>query len=164
MRRAFAALGLVLVVGVGGCGDEPKRTATTTADDQRLTREEYVRRADAICADYDRRLDDLPDPEDVGEVAELAEEAFPIVQEGIRKLRELRPPQELGPQVEAWLRLNDANARSIHSLEEAAGDGDVRRVQEIASEAAENERRADELAKELGLEECAKSEEPEARR
>ena len=163
MRRAFAALGLIVVLA-GGCGDEPRRTVTEERRAERLTKEEYVRRADAICAEYDRRLDALPDPENVPDVASLAEEAFPIVQEGIRKLRELRPPQELGPQVEAWLRLNDANARNIHGLQEAAERGDARRVQEIASEAADTERRADELAAKIGLDECAREEETPERR
>ena len=156
MRGALALVGLVLALGpAAGCG-EPEREERR---EERLTKEEYVERADAVCAEYDRRLDELPQPDSVADVAELAEQAFPIAQEGIRKLRELRPPAELEPQVEAWLRLNDDNARNIHRLQEAAEDGDTQRVQEIASEAADDERRADELADEIGLGECARREE-----
>ena len=154
MRRAFAALGLVVLLSAG-CGDDDRR-----ADgEERLTREEYVRRADEICAEYDRRLEALDEPKSVRDVARLAEDAFPIAQEGIARLRELRPPAEIAPRVRAWLRLNDANARQIHALQEAAERGDTRRVQEIASDAADNERRADALAKEIGLVECARREE-----
>ena len=144
MRIAVVTLGLVALLA--GCGE---------GGDDRLSREEFVRRADEICADYDKRLDDLPDPQNVRELETLAAQAFPIAQEGIRKLRELRPPEELTGDVTRWLRLNDANARSIHALEEAAGRGATREVQRIASEAADNERRADELAKKIGLEDCA---------
>ena len=159
MRRALTAMALAAALA-GGCADEPQRTV----EEDRLTREAYVREADAICVEYDRRLDALPEPEDVRDVATLAEEAFPIAQEGIAKLRELRPPEELEPQVEAWLRANDQNARNIHRLQEAAERNDARRVQEIASEAADNERRADELAKGIGLGECAEAEESRERR
>jgi hypothetical protein len=155
VRRVWPALALALVLA-GGCG-EPEREERT---DERLTKEEFVEQADAICAEYDRRLDALPDPENVRGIADVANQAFPIAQEGIRKLRELRPPEELEPQVERWLRLNDANARAIHALAEAAENADTQRVQEIASDAAENERRADALAKEIGLVECARREAP----
>jgi hypothetical protein len=152
VRRAFAALGFVVVLA-SGCGEESK----PPDEEERLSRADYIRRADEICAEYDRRLDALAEPKTVRDVGRLAEEAFPIAQDGISKLRELRPPKELSRQVTAWLRLNDANVRHIHRLEEAAEDGDTRRVQQIASEAADNEERADALAKEIGLVECART-------
>jgi hypothetical protein len=145
VRLALAALGVAVALGAG-CADE---------GDRRLTREEFIRRADEICAEYDRRLEELPEPESLEDVAPLARQAFPIAQEGIAKLRALAPPPELARDVRAWLRRNDANARSIHRLEEAAERGNARRVQEIASEAADNERRADALAREIGFDECA---------
>ena len=152
MRAAFAALGLIAVLAAA-CADDSQ----SPDGEERLSRAEYIRRADEICAEYDRRLDALAKPKDVRDVARLAEDAFPIAQEGIAKLRELRPPAELSRQVTAWLRLNDENARSMHRLEEAAASGDTVRVQQVASDAADTERRADELAKKIGLKDCAKS-------
>jgi hypothetical protein len=145
--RQGVAVATALAGLAAGCGDE--------GGDGRLSREEFVRQADAICAEYDRRLDGLPDPKNVDDLKALAAQAFPIAQEGIRKLRALRPPVALARDVTRWLRLNDANARSIHRLEEAAERGATREVQQIASEAADNEERADALAEEIGLRECA---------
>jgi DNA-binding NtrC family response regulator len=140
------AVAVVLAIVLAGCGE---------SGDDRLSREEYIRQADEICAEYDRRLDELPDPTNVRDLETLAQRAFPIAQEGIAKLRTLEPPEELARDVSRWLRLNDANARSIHRLEEAAARGATREVQRIASEAADNERKADELAKKIGLKDCA---------
>lgn len=145
--RQGVAVATTLAGLAAGCGDE--------GGDDRLSREEFVRQADAICAEYDRRLEELPDPANVDDLKALAAQAFPIAQEGIRRLRALRPPEALARDVTRWLRLNDANVRSIHRLEEAAERGATREVQQIASEAADNEERADALAKEIGLRECA---------
>ena len=125
--------------------------------DERLSREEYVKRADAICAAYERRLERLRRPENVAELGRLADEALPIAREGVRKLRALKPPEELRRDVAEWLRRNDRNVLMIEALGDAARAGETTRVREIASDAADNERAADALAKNLGLRACARS-------
>jgi hypothetical protein len=125
--------------------------------DGRLSREEYVRRADAICLEYDGRLAALGDAGSIGEVAELADEALPIAREGVAELRALRPPAELEREVSRWLDRNEESVANIEALAEAARSGDVTRVQVAARTAARNEREADALAKRLGLRDCARA-------
>jgi cysteine sulfinate desulfinase/cysteine desulfurase-like protein len=136
--------------------------ATATAScrngdgDGRLSREEFLRRADAICADYDARLARLGNPASIAELGRLAARALPIAREGVAKLRALEPPEELARDVERWLARNDENVSRIAAIGEAAQADDATRVQEIASAATANERRADALARRLGLRDCAK--------
>lgn len=123
--------------------------------DDRLSRDEYIRRADAICADYDKRLNDLGRAESVEQLAENADRALPIAQEGVGKLRELQPPENLERPVDEWLERNDRNVDLIEALRDAARAGEETRIQELAAEAAENEAAADRLAGRIGLKDCA---------
>ena len=156
MRRALATLGAAVFLaagcssGGGGDGDG--------SGDERLTKEEYVEQADAICTRFEERLDKLGDPRTIAELGDVAEQALPIAREGVAELRALKPPEELRATVRSWLRLNDANVRRIEALGRAARAGDEDRVQEIARAAAAAEGRADALAKKLGLVACAQRE------
>ena len=123
--------------------------------DDRLSREEYVRQADAICADYEERLARLGDPASIAELATVAGRALPIAREGVARLRALRPPEDLARRVEQWLERNERNVDLVRELREAARSRDVTRVQEVASTLADNERAADALAGRIGLDACA---------
>jgi multidrug resistance efflux pump len=123
--------------------------------DGRLSREEYLSQADAVCAEYDKRLNDLGRAESVEQLAENADRALPIAQEGVGKLRELQPPENLERPVDEWLERNDRNVDLIEALRDAARAGEETRIQELAAEAAENEAAADRLAGRIGLKDCA---------
>ena len=140
---------LALVVSACSLGDGD--------GDDRLSREEYVRQADAICADYEERLARLGDPASIADLATVAGRALPIAREGVARLRELRPPEELARRVDQWLERNERNVALVGELREAARSGDVTHVQEVASALADNERAADALAGRIGLEACAEA-------
>jgi hypothetical protein len=154
-RPALALLACLLLLGLGcDTGDGGGREGAT--ERQRLSKAEFVRRADALCAEYERRLARLRQPRDVEALADFVDEALPIVREAIARLRALEPPAELEPEVERWLERNDENVERMEALRDAARAGDETRVQTIASAASENEREADELAREIGLRDCAR--------
>jgi hypothetical protein len=146
MRAGPTMLAVSALLALAGCADD---------GDGRLSKEEYVRAADAICAEYERRLAELRDAETINELARLADQAIPIAREGVRRLRALRPPEELAARVRAWLERNEENVRTIERLRDAARAGDETLVQELASAGADNEAKADQLARELGLRDCA---------
>jgi hypothetical protein len=148
VRAAFAAFAAVAVVAGCSGGD---------GGDGRLSKEEYVERADAICAEYERRLDELPEPASIRELGDVAARALPLARRGVRELKALRPPGEIRADVRRWLEPNDRNLVLLEALRDAARAGKTTRVQEIASEAADNEAAADRLAKRIGLQACAES-------
>ena len=76
MRRLAA--GIAVVVGVAaGCG----------GGRDELSEEEFRERANAVCAEYERKLEALGRPESVDEVATFASRAADLTQQGGRDLR-----------------------------------------------------------------------------
>lgn len=145
MKRAgtLAVLwGIVALAGCGGGGD-------------RLTTEELGTQADAICAKYEKRIEALAEPQSLEGVETLAEEAKPIVEDGVKELDDLQPPEELEDKYDRWIEVNHDSVEAIDELKDAAASGDERRVQQVAEDAARKERQADALAREIGLDECA---------
>jgi len=134
-------------LALAGCGE------SKGAD--RLSKEDYVKRADAVCAAFDHRLEELPEPKTIEQVVTLADQAKPVAEDGLAELRKLRPPTELQEDVDAWLALNQENVDAIDDLREAAAASDEAGAQAVSKRAVENERKADALAKRIGLEECA---------
>lgn len=121
----------------------------------RLTKAEYIEQADAICAEFDSKLDAMDQPTSLDDLAAMATEAKPIAESGVTALRALNPPEELEEQVDAWLALNDKNVEAIDDLREAAESGDETAVQQVAADATDNETKADAAAAEIGLTDCA---------
>ena len=150
MRAAIVLLAAVLLAGCTGGGGEPE---------VRLTADDWMRQADRICAEYEGRLDRLAQADDLEGLARMAAEAEPIAEEGLDALRRLEPPEELEERADEWLARNAENVRAIGELRAAAEAGDETRVQELASAAVDNEAAADRLASELGLEDCAATDE-----
>jgi hypothetical protein len=137
--------GALLTAGCGG-GD---------GDGDRLSRDELIAEADAICAKYQEQLDALATPESLEDIERLAEEGKPIVEEGVNELKALEPPEDLEDEWDELMEHNDASVALIDELSAAATSGDLARVQEIADEAQRQDEETDQLARELGLEECS---------
>ena len=143
----YAVVLAAVTVGVAGCGE--------SNGSDRLSKEDYLKRADAVCTAYDHRLEELPEPKTIEGVVTLADEAKPVAERGLAELRKLRPPADLQEDVDAWLALNQANVDAIDDLREAAAASDEAAARAVSQRAVENERKADALAKRIGLEECA---------
>ena len=143
MRWAPVAL-LVSLLAASGCGG-----------DDRLSRAEYVREADAICEKYEKRLEEVREPQSLAEVPGYVDEARPVVEEGISELRDLEPPEDVQPKVDRWLSKNEQNLARIDDLSEAAEANDEQTVRDALGKLAENEEEADRLARDIGLRACA---------
>jgi hypothetical protein len=89
------------------------------SDRSRLTRGAYLRRANAICEAYGKRLDRVPpplDPASPGAVYESIGLALPLLREQSAKIRRLGPPRALQADVDRFFALTD---RSLGHLERA---------------------------------------------
>ena len=147
MRAILIGLVTSTALAVGaGCGGD---------GDDRLSREELVSEADAICAEYEAELGTLAEPESLADFERLVQDAKPIVENGIESLQALNPPEDLEDEFDEWISRNEENVAAIEDLQEAVADRDEQRIQEIVRQIDENEQEADELAAEIGLEDCA---------
>jgi hypothetical protein len=138
-----AALGVVLAAGCGGGGGE------------RLGRDEYAARADAVCREAVTERRGLPTPTAIADVPAYVERALPILDGARTQLRKLKPPKDLDVRVSDWFDALANERDALQDLGRAASDGDRKRVAELSAAAAENDRRARSLARAMGLVGCS---------
>lgn len=114
----------------------------------------FEEQANEICAEYDERIADVELPTSPEDLAASATEIAELTEQGTAELRELEAPDESQGAWEEWLELSDGAAESARDIAAAAERGEEDRIRELAPAAEENERASDELAGELGLDEC----------
>jgi hypothetical protein len=109
---------LVLTLGLVATGAAAGIAfALKGGDHSRLTSTAYLRRANAICEAYGKRLDRIPpplDPASPGAVYESIGLALPLLHEQSAKVRALAPPRSLTAKVDRFFALTD---RSLVHLE-----------------------------------------------
>ena len=141
----FVALLAVLVGSACGGG----------GDGDRLTREEFTSQANAICRDFDKKIDAIDEPQSIADVVDFADEAIPIFEDGLNRLGELEPPEDLQAKVDEWLGVGDEILEALRDLRDAAEDKNQARVQQILREAQTKDDRSDTLATQIGATDCA---------
>ena len=151
-RRRLAVALAVAAVGPAACGGGD--------GGERLSTAEFVAQADAICRKYEARLDALGQPTNVTELRSFADKALPIARDGRNELDDLRPPEELEDEYDAWLEQGDEAFEIVERLRDAAGEGDQAEIGRIAADAQRTDAEANRLAGELGFEECGETAAP----
>jgi phage-related minor tail protein len=144
--RGVIAISAAAVV-LGGCGGG-------NGGGEEMTADEFRQEADAICAEFEGRLDDLGRPESLDDLQNFVSEAVPIIEEGNAQLQELNPPDELQEQWDRAMKINNEQLETVRDLREAVEDGDQAHVQELIEAGNEANTEADQLAADLGLEDC----------
>jgi hypothetical protein len=134
---------LALAAAVAGCA----------GGGERLSREEFVEQATAICSRAEERVGALAQPESIEEVETYAREARAITEEGVADLRELEPPEELEDGFDSYLEQADEVVALLGELERSAAAGDEaesRRISGRIADAAD----AQAAARAAGIPEC----------
>ena len=148
MRGAIAALAGVLTLLVTACGGD---------GDARLSEEEFQSQGNAICATYQKQLDDLGTPSSLDEIPELVDQALAILDKEVDEIGALNPPEELQSDFDKLLAATDRTKAAADDLSTAAKSGDQAAVQQALDEGNAATKEADDLASNLGLDECANS-------
>jgi hypothetical protein len=146
MRRTAAALAALLALAAG-CGG--------ASGGQRLSKDAYVAKADAICRDADAKRKQLTTPASIAEIPAYVAKALPILDDGLRRLHALRPPSDLEAGVRAWLSTGDETRNLLAELGKAAKQGDSAKVQALGAKGNTLTSDADSLARTIGLTDCA---------
>ncbi|MFL5930385.1 MAG: hypothetical protein ACJ75P_03925 [Gaiellaceae bacterium] len=148
MRR-FALLG-VLVVVVAGC----------MGDDEAVSRDDYVAKADGVCGTYQLRLTRIPRPvtDEPAELALFLERALPIAREQNEKLADLDKPsdEETRNQVDQLLDLLDQEVDFNEAAQKAASSGDRAALTSALQQASVVSSEAGQLAEQIGFVVCAR--------
>ena len=142
-RGAWTLATCVAVLGMAGCGG-----------DERLTEAELREQGNAICARYEKQIDELAVPSSVEQIPAYVDKAAPIVEEEIEALRELDPPDEDQETFDQMIAEAEKTLVAGKSLSDAAEKGDEVAVEEALNEGNVASDKADEHARSLGLTEC----------
>ncbi len=145
MRAAalVAALAALAAAGCGGGGGE------------RLSRDDFVAKADAICAGALADERKLAAPTAISDIPGYVDKALPIVDHTISRLRELRPPAEIQSQVDDWLGKATQARGQLNTLRSAARTGEEATVHTAAATETGLGEQRDAAARQLGLTSCA---------
>jgi hypothetical protein len=151
MRRfaLVAGLALVLALGLAGCGGD---------GDDRLSREEYVEQATALCDDAEDRLRQLGSPQSIEELEAYAGEAQTVAGDTVAELRELTPPESLEDGLDRYIERVEEVIGMLDELEQAAASGDAAEASRLAGEIGDSTE-AEEAAQAAGIPACESEDE-----
>ena len=96
----------------------------------------------------------MPEPESADDVERFADEARPVIEDGLAELRALQPPEELEEQWNEIMDINDDALELLDDLSQAAASADEARIQELSEEASRKDAETDRMAQAIGLENC----------
>ena len=146
MRRAIF-LGLSLTALAAGCGGGSSKP---------LSHDEFVKQANAICAEYNDRIAALGTPQGLSDLVTFAQKGRATAEDDVGKFAKLKPPAKDAAGAAAFVAAGRTVIDNLGKLEAAAKKGSVSAVQQIAAAAQANADRARLIAQRLGLTECAK--------
>jgi len=144
VRCAVLALALLLVVAAG-CG---------SGGEKRLSREEYAKRADAVCRRTNRLTEAPGDISSMPALARFADRTLKPLDRALADLRTLRPPADEQATVDAWLRQLARLRADAVQIRDRARANDAHGVSTVALAATRRNERSKQLATQLGMSVC----------
>lgn len=158
MKRLLVLLAVfgLLAASCGGSDSDAGGGSSSSGD--ALTLAAWIDAADAICKDFDGRIDDLGEPQSADELIEFFEAALPLYQEQREATADLgSPDDEAAEDAERVLELFDESIAMLEDLlEEADGDGEalLALLNERGDDLDAMEEEMDGIAADLGMAEC----------
>jgi hypothetical protein len=150
VRLASLPLAVAVALVAGGCG---------SGDGKRLSKAEFVSRADAICAKYEKRVQSRMADVPAGDQKQLAssiKNVLPLIRKGNDELRSLKPPGSLQSRFDSWMGLADAEVDAAQNLQNALEKNDIQAIQAAFKELQAKDAAQDRIARQdLGLTGCA---------
>jgi hypothetical protein len=116
----------------------------------------YAKRADAICAKYNRQIRALRQPRTIAGISAFTAKAIPIARRGDDELRSLEPPKGDEATAKKWLAANEDVVEAIERLGAAARRDDRAGIRKALREGNRANERAKRLARQLGLRVCSR--------
>lgn len=144
MRRLTLLLLLLVLAAACGGGDESGE----------LSREEYTKRANAICAEVEKTLASLGDFESFQELSKEMVVARDALQKSVDELNALQPPVELRGQHRKYVDLQVETTDIANRISEAAAKNDQVEMQKQAERADKITVDQNETARRLKLDDC----------
>src|SRR4051794_1989242 len=159
MRTALIALTLGLLAGLAGCGD------SGGSGGGRLSQDEFVQQADAICSEAEQKQDAIdvpnlsaqPTEEELAKFADALDEGVQLTRDQIDRLRDLQPPENAEDEWGKTVEELDASMDEVEKASDQARDGDAAGLTSSLNAASAKSDSATKRAKTLGLKVCSQS-------
>lgn len=123
---------------------------------------EYIAAADRLCVRAQERVEELDDDfQNFDDVKRFAANAAKIGDALLTDLGALEVPEDLEEQVDEFSGAFRSGLRLIRQLGKAAEDEDTDRIEELAEEVEDQDKRLEKLAKDIGYKQCGIPDEDE---
>lgn len=136
------------LVGCGGSGDDGQ---------ERLTKAEWIAKADALCKQSFAAAERVPQPESAEQFDEYLAEVLALSRRFDPKFAALGAPEGDEKIVQNLVRLNEEGTLLLTNLLEAVRAQDVAKVDRIITQGTANAREFAAAARAYGSKECAKA-------
>jgi hypothetical protein len=159
------AAGALAFAGCGGGGDSSTTGASGasgTAGATPLSQDEFVSQANAACADANQQVEALTAPaasDPIESLEPFLAKEIAIGSELLAKLSAITPPEDLQSDYDQYLATGKSQIATAQDAADAAKSGDTAAVQAAVKKLDSNS--DDQVAKALGLTECAKDVQPQ---
>jgi hypothetical protein len=132
--------------------------ACGSGGEKRLSKEEYAKQADTICARFNRQQPALPSLTNVTvkQVVDLADRTLPLLDKTIASLRRLKPPKDEQALADRWLAALRRLRKDAVKIRDRARANDLGGVGALVGPSQRDEQVADQLAAQLGMSVCSK--------
>jgi len=162
-RLATSVLTALALVTAAGCGGDDEESGA-------LSKAEYREQGNTLCREAGTEVEDIDPPSSPDEIADVLERIFDVSDSYTDDFEALEPPAELQDAHDESLRLSDDTKELTDRLVERVREADDPQVaarREFVKLVETREfKRSQELARELGLDDCldvgAPGAEPEA--
>ncbi len=139
--RAHAAVALVLLLPVAGCGGG-------------LSEGELVAEGDKICKRVNEQIAKEPEPKDAAGLERLAQKTVEISDPAIEDMEALEPPGDLEADFEKFVASLKEQRNLTEQIGEAASSGDTAKIQELGGDAQKAQDEYRRLSDKIGFKEC----------
>jgi hypothetical protein len=139
----------VLAVGlVAGCDGGSSSNA-------KLSHADFVKKADAICADYNKQTAKLPRPNSFDAIVAYAQELQKIAKDSVGKFKQLNPPDDERANWKAFSRAGDRLIATAKQLEQAGRKKDSAALGRVLNAARAHSDESHRIGAAMGTPDCA---------
>jgi hypothetical protein len=122
-----------------------------------LSKSEFDAKANAICAEYTKKLNAVPGPRKVNDVPAYVVLVKPYIERGVDALASLKPPASLRDTYASWMSTQREAITQTDELRKAAERNDLVGVNRMIQMLKDRNRRGNALAAQLGADVCARN-------
>lgn len=143
---SVATTALLVALAISGCGGGSNGAA--------LGKKDYISKADAICREIDKKINAIPNPQKVEDVAGFVDKTTPLVDDAMARLKKLEAGNDIKAGADQLVSGLEAQRAVIDDLRAAAVKKDVKAIQKASAKGSKLSKQLATQAKQTGFKSC----------